>query len=224
MSPTARPTVPGAPRQVQVWDPLVRIGHWLLVAGVIVAYLSGEEEGDSTSQLHAWAGYMVGGIVALRVLWGFVGTRYARFTQFVRGPAAALTYLRDLLTGGARRYIGHTPAGGLMIVLLLLSLAGTVGTGMIARGDIVLGPAAQAALPRFAHAAALVVAPAYADEDEADGNGENGEGPFADLHGALANITVALAVLHVLGVAASSLAHRENLVRAMVTGRKRAGD
>src|SRR5919109_1413733 len=90
------------PTGTLVWDPLVRFGHWALVAAFAVAYSSAEEEAGGPDPLHVWGGYVVGGIVVLRVLWGFVGPRHARFSDFVCGPVEALAYLRDLLVGRGR--------------------------------------------------------------------------------------------------------------------------
>src|SRR5437764_14767213 len=106
------------PTGTLVWDPLV-------VSGIgrssrpSVAYFSGKEEaGGGPDPLHVWGGYVVGGIVVLRVLWGFVGPRYARFSDFVCGPVKALRYLSDLLRGRSDRYLGHSPAGGAMVIAL----------------------------------------------------------------------------------------------------------
>ncbi len=210
------------PTRIAVWDPVVRYGHWLLVIAFGVAYLTAEEEGGGAELVHVWAGYVVGLIVVLRVLWGFIGPRWARFQDFVFGPLTSAQYLVDLLRWRARRYLGHSPAGGLMVVLLLLSLAATVVTGLMAYGDRGKGPLAAVGTP--------LVAAAYADEDEGgrpDGpntrrNGGNGDSAVGELHSALANITLALAVLHVIGVGLASVVHHENLVRAMIDGRKRA--
>ena len=99
------------PASTLVWDPLVRFGHWVLVVAFVVAYLSAEEEAGGPDPLHVRGGYVVGVIVVLRVAWGFVGPRHARFSDFVRSPLVALAYVRDLLYGRARRYVGRSPAG-----------------------------------------------------------------------------------------------------------------
>jgi cytochrome b len=210
-------------RRAAVWDPVVRYGHWFLVAAFATTYLSAEEEASGPDPLHVWGGYVVGIMVILRVLWGFIGSRHARFTDFVCGPVAAVRYLTDLVRGRARRYLGHSPAGGVMVLLLLLSLAATVATGLMAYGEHGKGP--------LASGGTAIVLAAYADERGSGGrlateirrNGDEGESVLGELHGALANITVALVVLHMLGVGLASMVHRENLVLAMIHGRKRIG-
>jgi len=109
-----------ARRGVLVWDAPVRVFHWLLVFSFIGAYLSAESE--SWRWLHVTLGYTVAGLVVLRLLWGLVGTRHARFSSFVRGPAAALRYLATLRRGRHEHHVGHNPAGALA-VLALLALA-----------------------------------------------------------------------------------------------------
>ena len=204
------------PASTLVWDPLVRFGHWALVAAFAVAYLSAEEEAGGPDPLHVWGGYVVGVIVVLRVVWGFVGPRHARFSDFVRSPIVALAYFRDLLYGRARRYVGHSPAGGAMVIALLVCLAATVVTGLMAYGEQGKGPLA-----------AVLVADANANGNEAghralaETRGEQTESTIGELHGLIANITVALVVAHIFGVAVASFVHRENLVLAMITGRKR---
>jgi cytochrome b len=213
------------PISVAVWDPLIRFGHWALVAAFAVAYLSAEEESGSPDALHVWGGYVVGAIVVVRVLWGLVGPKHARFSDFVRGPMAAVRYLVDLGSGRASRYLGHSPAGGAMVLALLACLAGTVITGVMAYGEKGKGPLAGETSTIAMLASAN---PAYAEENTssvgvAERERPEGEESFVgELHGALANITLALVLLHVLGVGVASYAHRENLVAAMVTGRKRA--
>lgn len=173
---------------VPVWDPLVRMAHWLLGAAFIAAYVSAEEESGDPAALHVWSGAVIGALVLWRVWWGFAGPLHARFADFVCRPVAALRYLVQLPLGRTRRYLGHSPAGGAMVLMLLASLAATVATGLL----VWLAP------------------------------GRNGEeSALGELHGALANITLGLVILHLLGVGLASLAHRENLVLAMITGRKR---
>jgi cytochrome b len=111
---------------IKVWDPVVRIGHWTLVLAFFVAYFT---EDDFMTQ-HVWAGYVVGAVVCFRLLWGFVGTEHARFKDFVVSPATMLQYVRDLRNKRSKRYIGHNPIGGAMIIALLISVAVTVYTGV----------------------------------------------------------------------------------------------
>ncbi len=176
---------------VPVWDPLVRIFHWTLAGSFFVAYLSE----DDFMTLHEWAGYTVAALVGFRLVWGLIGTRHARFSDFVAGPRKVTRYLGGLVTGDAPRYLGHNPAGGLMIVALLASLAATALAGMAMLGMEGAGPLAGI-VPR--------------------GDGEILE----DAHEFFANLTLLLVFLHVAGVLVSSLLHHENLVRAMITGRK----
>jgi cytochrome b len=205
--------------RVAVWDPVVRYGHWDLVLAFAIAYLSAEEESGGTDVLHVWDA--VGIIVVLRVLWGFVGPRYARFSDFAHGPVTAFRYLLDLTRGHARRYLGHSPAGGAMVIVLLIFLAATVGTGLIAYGERGKGP--------LADAGRVTIAVAGAEDEntqqrhsEARGNGT--ESVIGELHGTLANVTLALVILHIIGVGLASVVHRENLLASMFSGQKRAGD
>jgi cytochrome b len=103
-----------APPSVRVWDPLVRVFHWSLAAAVLIALMS-----DQSRALHKSAGYVAAGLVVLRVIWGFVGSVHARFADFVRSPGAVLAYLGDVARLHPRRYLGHNPAGGAMILALL---------------------------------------------------------------------------------------------------------
>lgn len=184
-------------KMVEVWDPLVRIFHWSLVLSFFTAYFTE----DDWMSLHVWAGYAVAGLVSFRVLWGFVGPRHARFSDFVRPPREALAYLKDELAGRACRYLGHNPAGGVMVVALLLSLAMTVFSGFVVYGaGECSGPLASI----FCGSGKWLA--------------EVGE----EVHEFLANFTLFLVVLHVAGVMLASVLHHENLVRAMFDGRKRS--
>jgi cytochrome b len=167
---------------IKVWDPFVRVFHWSLVGLFALAYVTGDE----IQRVHNAAGYSIGGLLALRIVWGFIGPRHARFDDFVRTPREALVYLKDVLLLRSRRYMGHNPAGGLMVIALVAMLAATSVTGY------------------------MMMTHAYWESKVLE-----------ELHELLANATVALVFLHVLGVLAASFQHRENLVRAMINGRKR---
>ena len=199
-----------------VWDPLVRFGHWALVAAFAVAYLSAEEEAERPDPLHVWGGYVIGALIVLRVVWGFVGPRHARFSDFVRSPLVALAYFIDLLYGRARRYVGHSPAGGAMVIALLLCLGATVTTGLMAYGEQGKGPLAVVMMNN-----ATATGNEAGHRALAETRGERTENTIGELHGVMANITVALVVAHILGVVVASFVHKENLVLAMITGRKR---
>jgi cytochrome b len=170
------------PAEVSVWDPFVRVFHWSIVALFAMAWITG----DDFESLHVAGGYAIAALVALRIVWGFVGPRHARFASFVRGPRNVAGYLADTIRLRARRHLGHNPAGAAMIVALILALAATTGSGI----------AMEAGWFGKAHW-------------------------LEDVHEALATLTLVLAGIHVAGVIAASLLHRENLIRAMLTGKKR---
>lgn len=172
-------------RMVKVWDPFVRVFHWSLVLGFAIAWLTAGE----WDRVHEWTGYAVVGLVGLRVLWGLAGPRHARFTRFVRGPDVVAHYVADVAAGREARHLGHNPAGGAMVLALLLGLGGLGLTGWMATQE-------------------ASIAVEWAE----------------DVHEVLANLLLALVGVHVAGVIFTSLRHRENLVRAMVTGEKRAAE
>lgn len=181
---SSSPAAPEASAQsVKVWDPFVRIFHWSLVIAFVTAWTTGEE----WKSLHENAGYAVAGLLALRLIWGFVGTRHARFGDFVYRPSTVLAYLADTVRMRAKRHVGHNPAGGAMVIALMLLLAATASTGIMMTTDAWWGI-------RWVE----------------------------EVHEVLANLTVAMVALHLIGVLVASLEHRENLVRSMFTGRKRA--
>jgi len=207
------------PNEIRVWDPVVRIFHWSLVAAFTIAWLTGEEE---ESRLHELAGYTVIGLVLIRIVWSFVGTQYARFRDFIYRPSTVLAYARDMLAGKSKRYLGHNPLGGMMIIALLLSLLAASVTGLVLQGAKEgTGPFA-AITASTAVTAPAVISRAVADDDDKENNGGNGEADetWKELHEFFANLSLLLVVLHIAGVMVGSLAHRENLVRAMLTGRK----
>jgi cytochrome b len=170
------------PATVRVWDPLVRIFHWSLAILFFFAFLTGDE----WDKPHEIAGYIVGGLVVFRILWGLVGSRHARFSDFVYRPSTVIAFLKDSLRFRAGRYLGHNPAGGAMVIALLLAIAVICVTGYMMTLDAWWGVE-------------------WVEE----------------VHEAAANTTLVLVGLHLLGVILASFEHRENLVRAMFTGRKR---
>ncbi|MGD9883195.1 cytochrome b/b6 domain-containing protein [Reyranella sp.] len=205
------------PIEIQVWDPFVRVAHWAIAIGFLIAYFTE----DDLLTVHVWAGYVVGALVLLRVAWGFVGPRHARFADFVCGPRTAFAYLWDLLRFSARRYVGHSPAGGAMVVALLLFLAGTVASGLVLYAeDRGAGPLAPFYTQGSSAAAAGAAKASNGDEDEGKQRKKR-ESAFKEIHEVLANVTLALVIVHILGVVLASFVHRENLARAMITGRKR---
>ena len=168
-------------QKIRIWDAPVRIFHWLLVLSFAGAYLTAESE--TWRLAHVTLGYTLGGLLVFRLVWGVVGTRYARFGNFVRGPAAVIQYLKSIKAGQPEHHLGHNPAGAVAIVLLIALGLGLTATGYITYND--LGP-----------------------------------GWVAELHDLLANAMVLVIIGHLVGVVTASLQHKENLVRAMVTGFK----
>ncbi|WP_397543778.1 cytochrome b/b6 domain-containing protein [Roseovarius salis] len=202
---------------IRVWDPLVRIGHWVLVAAFATAYLTeGEPE-----WLHTYAGYAIAVTVALRVVWGLAGPRHARFADFVTGPRRVFAYLRGLATGRAERHVGHSPAGGAMTVALLFMLAVTAVSGM---GTLAVeeGRGPLAGFVVSAPETGGIRASGENEEDYGEDHEDEAGEAWEEIHELAANATLLLVLLHVGGVIWASIAHRENLARAMVTGRKRA--
>lgn len=106
MAADPAPEIPGAVGEVRVWDPLVRVFHWTLAAAFLGAQLW-----EDPRVLHETLGWIAGAAVAVRLVWGLIGTRHARFADFVPGPAGFLGYVRDVAAGRERRYLGHNPAG-----------------------------------------------------------------------------------------------------------------
>lgn len=120
---------------IKVWDIAVRIGHWLLVAGVAAAWFTREGAGE----WHEYIGYAVLAVVCLRLCWGVTGPKYARFKQFIFPPRHTLKYSLDILQGRHLRYIGHNPLGGWMIAALLATLSAVCGTGWLYTTDTFWG-------------------------------------------------------------------------------------
>lgn len=178
---------------ILVWDLLVRIFHWSLAIFFLLAYFL---EGDHL-RLHSHLGYTVGLLVLFRVLWGMMGSDPARFRNFVVTPGKSLRYLQQLLRGKPNYYLGHNPAGAAMTIALLLSLLFAAFSGIALFALEGSGPLANTSVSSWPG------------------------GLLAVLHQYSANLSMTLVVMHVLGVVYSSYVYRENLAKAMLTGRKK---
>jgi cytochrome b len=176
---------PRPPERVRVWDPLQRVLHWTLAACVALAWWAGEER----LSLHLVFGYIALACAGVRAVWGFAGSRHARFAGFVHRPAQVWRYARAVATGTEHRFIGHNPLGGWMVLALLVCVAVVCTSGILYTTDRFWGLA-------------------WVEQ----------------LHRVSAWTLVGLVALHLAGVAFTSWRHRENLVAAMIGGRKRADD
>ena len=180
------PLAQDAKPSIGVWDVLVRVGHWSLVGGIAGAWFV-------HGKWHEWLGYSVLAVVAVRIVWGLIArdnpgnTNYARFSQFVKSPAATLLYTRQIITHQEPRHIGHNPLGGWMIVALLLTISGVCVSGWLYTTDRYWGIKW-----------------------------------VEDMHEGLAYAMLTLVALHISGVVFSSIRHGENLLAAMLHGKKRA--
>lgn len=205
---------------VRVWDICVRFTHWIVALGFFVAYLTEDE----ALPLHVWAGYVVGALVFLRILWGFIGTKHARFTDFVFGPRKVISYLLDLVLFRAERYLGHNPAGGAMTIALWVGLLAVVWSGLeLYAVEEGAGPlaAVSSQADQVSSKAPDVLVLVRSDDDDENKSEDKQESAWEDIHEALSNFVLLLVLLHIAGVTLASLVHRENLPRSMVTGMKR---
>lgn len=182
-------------QRVKVWDLAVRLGHWLMAALVLGAFLTSEE--DESTPLHVRFGLAILGLVVFRVAWGFFGSAHARFRDFVRSPREVLAYAREYVRGRAGHFVGHNPLGGAMVVALLATLAVVTLTGVLNYlGPEWGGPLDGVLTKQAAHA-------------------------VKEVHEAAAWTLPVLVAFHVLGVVLSSLLEKQNLVKGMITGWKR---
>ena len=168
---------------VKVWDWPVRVFHWTLAASVLGAFVTGENE--DFERLHQTLGWVAAGSIAFRVVWGLIGTRYARFREFVRGPAQVWAYVKSVRSGQAQHFVGHNPVGAIAVIVLMVLVSLSVYTGWLLTAD-----------------------------DVAEW--------LEDAHEIAANTLITVVLVHVIGVLWSSRTHGENLLKAMLTGRKTA--
>ncbi len=176
-----------------VWDPLLRVFHWTLAFFFFLAYLFESNE----LGMHSHAGYTVTLLILFRLVWGLIGPRHALFSDFLTPPGKVYAYLKQLCYRTAKRHIGHNPAGTGMILLLLITLLITAFTGMCLFAMEGSGPLANTFVSSW---------PGDIVED---------------VHEFFSDFTLVLIIVHVVGVLLTGLVHKENLIKAMITGEKR---
>lgn len=180
---------------IKVWDLPVRIFHWLLVLAVLGAYIS-DEAGIEYFVYHLWCGYAVVILVSFRILWGIVGTYHARFLNFLRTPSHTVRYGLDLVSNKESHYTGHNPLGAWMVIVLLTALLAQGITGLFGNDEI------------------LNFGPLY-------GYVSNELSlKLTSIHRQLFDLLAAAVAIHVLAVIFHLVIKKENLINAMLTGRK----
>lgn len=193
------------------WDPVVRISHWLIAAAVIINGLLSKPGGT----VHIWVGWVAMAVLFIRFGWGFLGPKEARFSSFLPDPRAAVSHLLSLLRGRPREYSSHNPAGAMMVYALWLALAVVIATGLImtdAKSPVTISE--ERAAVASGDWSVLVGKDGEDDEGHTEGAGEIVKG----VHETAANFMLILALIHVAGVVAESVALRRNLVRPMIKG------
>ncbi len=181
--------------EVKVWDIVVRLFHWSLVSTFFICFIT-----EDSSKLHIYSGYLIITLIALRFIWGFVGSKHARFKDFIVTPVVAIEYLKDIVKNKNKRYLGHNPAGTAMIVVLITSIIITCVTGVVL----------------------------YAVDDHSgplaflfSGEHEYLENTLEEIHEFFSDFSLVLVVFHVSGVMVAGKQHNENLVKSMINGYKK---
>lgn len=180
---------------ILVWDLPTRVVHWLLVALVIACFVTAGIGGVWMS-FHMKCGIAILGMLVFRIVWGFVGGRYARFSSFIRGPAAVFGYARDLLRKDSPRHLGHNPMGGWSVLAMLISLMVQVVSGLFANDDI------------------FTKGPLYPWVGKAASDG------LTRIHRLNHDVLFLLAALHLMAVLFYLIIKHDNLIRPMITGYK----
>lgn len=184
-------------KQIKIWDVPVRLFHWSLLSGFVLAYVSAEV---GILDAHVLIGYFLIALLVFRVLWGFMGTQYSRFRSFIFSPADTMAYVKSIRAGQPAHYYGHNPAGALMVFGLLSLLAAIFTSGLVTLAVIDYeGPL-------------LFLANQVSDDTSYF---------FRYAHDFFVNVALLLIPLHLLGVIAGSIQHKENLAKSMVTGMKK---
>jgi cytochrome b len=183
----------GETRAVPVWDIPVRLFHWILVLLIAFSWLSSEMDWMTW---HMYSGYALLALILFRILWGFVGSTHARFTDFIYGPRALTAYIKTLPSRTAAKFAGHNPLGGISVVLILLCVLTQAGTGLFANDDIINeGPLVK-----------------HVSKELSDW--------LTTIHKYNFNVMLALIGLHIAAVLYYLIWKSENLIKAMFTGRK----
>lgn len=195
------------------WDPLIRISHWCIAAGVVANEFILKPGGI----FHVWAGWLVMILLGIRLIWGFVGPREARFKSFPPAPRAAMKHLQGILRGKAHEYPSHNPAGAMMVYAIWLCLSVIIATGLIMTdGKNPITIAEDRAAVAAGDWSVLVKKNGKAD----DGQGKTSSKLVEEVHEVAANLLLFLAIIHVFGVAAESRALGRNLVRSMLSSKE----
>ena len=180
-----------------VWDLPLRLFHWLLVLTLIALWVTAEL-GIDYRQIHMWLGYGMMGLLFFRILWGLVGPRHSRFTNFFPTPGRLFRYIKASLGGMPAETVGHNPLGSLMVFLMIILLGFQVGTGLFATDDIIwTGPW----FPAVSNATAKTL---------------------THLHHFNFNLILAAIALHLIAIAFHGVVRKHNLVVPMITGKKEA--
>jgi cytochrome b len=181
------------PQEMRVWDLPTRLFHWTLAALVIFSFTTGKV-GGGWMEWHLKSGYAILALLLFRLVWGFAGSQTARFADFLRGPGAAIAYVRALRSPRKPFLAGHNPLGGWMVVAMLATLLVQASSGLFADDEI----ATQGPL-------AVKVSNAFV-------------GRMSQWHSINSWVVVALVVLHVCAILSYWFGLRSNLVAPMVTG------
>lgn len=186
---------------MRVWDGATRLFHWAIVITLVVSYVSIRSAGGANAALwmrvHLISGETSLALLLFRIIWGLIGSETARFGAFLRSPLTGLRHLATLARREPDTQVGHNPAGGWMVVVLLLAVAFQVGTGLFANDDgSTEGPLMQ-----------------FVPKQTSD--------TLSKLHGIGFNILLGAVVLHVVAIVAYGVLKRQDLVRPMITGKKR---
>lgn len=204
-------TMPAPPA---LWDPVVRVTHW----GIAVSVLANGALDEGGSLVHVSLGWLVLALLVLRLVWGVLGPREARFSAFPPNPVAALRHLRQLASGKVRHYPSHNPAGAMMAYAFWACLALVTVTGLVMTGGATpMQVADEKAAVASGDWSALI--------RESDGESSDGDNSLRhtaeEVHEVVANLLLILAALHVAGVFVEARAMRRNLVAPMVLGTRR---